>query len=120
MKKKSFKIFLIFLISILLCSCISTANPKGDADSFLEDANMVSNGDKMNSAISDVAGMLTGIGIIVAVIVAAILGIQFIRGSMEQQAKVKEAIIPYIIGCIVVFGALGIWRMVIEAFNNSI
>ena len=43
----------------------------------------------------------------------AILGIQFITGSVEQKAKVKDSLIPFIVGCVAIFGAFGIWKLVI-------
>ena len=53
------------------------------------------------------------IGIIVAVIVGAILGIKFMTGSVEQKADTKKLLIPYVAGCIAVFGAFGIWKLVV-------
>ena len=35
-------------------------------------------------------------------------------GSIEEKAQVKESLIPFVIGCVVVFGAFGIWKMVTE------
>ena len=32
------------------------------------------------------------------------------------QTKVKESMIPFIIGCVVVFGAFGIWKAVVLVF----
>ena len=53
-------------------------------------------------------------GIIIAVIVATILGVQFMIGGAEGQAKVKERLIPFIAGCVVVFGGFGFWKLAIE------
>ena len=39
-------------------------------------------------------------------------------GSVEQKAKVKDSLVPYIVGCIVIFGAFGIWKLVIQILNN--
>ena len=41
------------------------------------------------------------------------LGIKFMSSSADDKAKVKEALIPYIVGCIVIFGAFGIWKLLI-------
>ena len=38
--------------------------------------------------------------------------------SVEEQAKVKETLIIYAVGCIVTFGAFGIWKMVIEIMKQ--
>ena len=32
----------------------------------------------------------------------------------EGQAKVKEMLIPFVIGCIVVFGGFGIWKIALS------
>ena len=39
-------------------------------------------------------------------------------GSVEQQAKVKEMLMPYAIGCIVIFGAFGIWKLAVTIFSQ--
>lgn len=57
--------------------------------------------------------ILFGIGIGLSVIIGAILGIKYMTGTIEEQAKIKETLIPYIIGCIVAFGAFGIWKVII-------
>lgn len=43
-----------------------------------------------------------------------IIGIQFIVASAEDKAKLKEALVPYIVGCIVIFGAFTIWSIVVN------
>ena len=78
-----------------------------------ENANNVINFEVPNDTSDFVSNFLLIIGICTAVIVATILGIQFITGSVEQKVKVKETLIPFVIGCVVLFGAFGIWRLVI-------
>lgn len=39
-------------------------------------------------------------------------------GSVEQKAKVKDSLVPYVAGCIVIFGAFGIWKMVLTILEN--
>ncbi len=58
--------------------------------------------------------ILLAAGIIVAVIIATILGVQFMIGGAEGQAKVKERLIPFIAGCVIVFGGFGFWKLGIE------
>lgn len=71
----------------------------------------------MKSDSDDIYNILLTIGIITAVIVGTILGVQFIIASAEEKAKVKEALVPYLIGCIVVFGAFSIWKVVLVALK---
>ena len=57
--------------------------------------------------------ILLTLGVIVAVVFAIILGIQYVMAAAEDKAQIKEAMIPFIIGCIVVFGAFAIWKALV-------
>ena len=59
------------------------------------------------------------IAVIIAVIVGLVIAIQFITGSVAEKAKIKETLIPYVAGCIVIFGAFGIWRIVVNILSQS-
>lgn len=63
--------------------------------------------------------VLLAIGILVAVIVGAYIGIQFMIASTGDKAKIKEAILPYVAGCIVVFGSFGIWKLAVSVLGAS-
>ena len=86
-------------------------------EKFLEAGNKV--GDTINEqALQGTSSFLFKtllvIAICISVIVGVILGIQFIFGSVEGKAKVSEALVPYIVGCAVVFGAFTIWSFVVN------
>ena len=57
--------------------------------------------------------ILLAVGIVVAVVVATILGIQFMISGAEGQAKIKEMLVPFIAGCIIVFGGFGFWKVAV-------
>lgn len=59
-------------------------------------------------------------GIIIAVLVGAVLGIKIMVASVEEQAKIKELMVPYIVGCIVIFSAFTIWKIVVTIGNQSL
>lgn len=61
--------------------------------------------------------MLTA-GIFVAVIVGAILGIKFMTSSVGERAEVKKLLVPYVVGCVVVFGGFGIWNLVVTLLET--
>lgn len=73
--------------------------------------------EKVNEGLQGLSSYLYNLlltaGVVIAVIVATILGIQFMMGGAEGQAKVKEMLVPFIVGCIVVFGGFGIWKIAI-------
>lgn len=59
------------------------------------------------------------IAIVIAVIVGLVIGIQFMTGSVSQKAKIKETLIPYIAGCIIIFGTFGIWKLVVTILSQA-
>lgn len=91
-----------------------------DADNFLKSAgnSITVDKDQLTSASDEIYNTLTSIGMIVAVIVGMILGITYMITGAVDKAKVKESIMPYLLGCIVIFGAFGIWKLVINVMNG--
>ena len=71
----------------------------------------------MRKVINDIWGLLFPLGIAVTVIVGGVLGIKFMLASAEDKAKVKESLVPYVVGCVVIYGAFGIWKLTIEIFS---
>ena len=59
------------------------------------------------------------IATIIAVIVGLVIAIPFMTGSVGERAKIKETLIPYIAGCIVIFGAFGIWKLVVNILSQT-
>ena len=121
-KKISLILILILIISITILNgqevkALSISNIIGGADDFVNSGQAQSENALNTQIITDTSNLIYNtfliVGVCVAVIVGAVLGIQFITGSVEQKVKVKESLIPFIIGCVVIFGAFGIWRLVI-------
>lgn len=121
MVKKILVIMIIFqMMFIPISSAFSLDSVIGTGNQFLEEGkgnNLIDNVQLKNTA-GGLYNMLLGIGIALSVIIGAVLGIKFMLGSVEEQAKIKEALIPYAISCIVVFGAFGIWKIVISIGGN--
>lgn len=84
---------------------------------YAEEGNTI-NTDKINKMSSDLYNMLLAIATVVAVIVGAILGIQFMTAGIDKKVEVKQALFPYLISCIVVFGSLGIWKLVVTIMKQ--
>jgi hypothetical protein len=123
MQGKLLKIMALICMFFIIVSIFpnkSSASWVDDAINFLNAGGGTStvNDVKLREASNSIYNLLSSIGMIVSVIVGIILGITFMMASAEDKAKVKEALIPYIVGCIVVFGAFGIWKIVINTFNG--
>ncbi len=125
---KSIKIITaLILITFIIVMFFSTKTYAIDeifsaGNNFLsagDDSGTISD-DDLKEASSKIYNILLGIGVVVAVVVGAVLGISFIYGSAEGKAKISEALVPYIIGCFIVFGAFGIWKLAINMGNDII
>lgn len=73
---------------------------------------------KLKEDLSSIYGILLAIGTVLTVIVGVILGIKFMVSSAEDKAHIKEMMIPYVIGCVIIFGAFGIWAFAVEVLNQ--
>lgn len=72
----------------------------------------------LSSLNSQIYKALLALGIVLSVIIGGILGIKIMWGSIEQQVKAKEMLMPYVIGCVVIFGAFGIWKICVTIFSQ--
>ncbi len=76
------------------------------------------NQDSLKKASDNIYKTFFIVGFILTAIIGSILSIQFIISGVEGKAKIKESLVPYIIGCIVIFGAFGIWKISINIFKG--
>ena len=58
-------------------------------------------------------GIITTVGVVVAVIILLVLGIKYMMGGLEEKAEYKKSMMPYLIGALLVFGASTIAKAVI-------
>ena len=72
----------------------------------------------LKNTTDKIYNILLALGIVLSVIVGGILGIQIMWGSIEQQVKAKEMLLPYAAGCVVIFGAFGIWKICLTIFSQ--
>lgn len=76
------------------------------------------NEDNIKSFSNTIYNILLTVGIVVAVAVGGIIGIKLMTASASEKADVKQYILPYVIGCIVVFGAFGLWKIVVTILQG--
>lgn len=105
---------------------VSAGNASSTLDDMIADAdNFVANSksDSIDSKSlqdfsSTIYNIALQIGIGVAVVVGLALGIQFMLAGVDGKADVKKALIVYVVGCIAIFGAFGVWKLVIEVMQQ--
>lgn len=105
---------------------VSTSTSDGGIDDVLNDGESFINSgneEKINitelqSFSKNIYNILFTIGIVVAVITGIVIGIKYMLGSVEEKADIKGLLIPYIVGCIIIFGAFAIWKLVVDILQG--
>ena len=125
MKKLSILIsitIMIFIFQLIFCPVISSAGWLSDVinqgQEFGKDANTMINRDKLRDTSNKIFGALFIVGVVITVGIGGVLGIRFMMASAEEKAEIKQALVPYIIGCIVIYGAFGIWKLIVLIGNQ--
>ena len=127
MKKVMTVILLVFIFtSFLIPNYTEAATPseiidraKGFLNSGEQIDDEVFKHDETKKAIDEMYYSALAIGIVIAIFVGMVLGIKFITGGVSEKAKIKESLIPFAIGAIVIFGAFGIWRLVLNVMQST-
>ena len=131
MKKTIQKIMIVLITIFLIFNIPSYSKADFSFDSLLSDADdFISQGSSSSSQgitqgelkpISDsIANILLVIAVGVTLISAVMMAINFTIQSVEDKAKIKESMVPWIIGIFVTFGAYGIWRITMTIFYGLI
>lgn len=89
-----------------------------DGDSFVKQGEAQYDEKELSKTSSVIYNILLTVGVFTSVIIGAILGIKLMISSAEEKAEVKKMLIPYIVGCIVVFGGFGIWKLVVNILQG--
>lgn len=118
-----FTVLSIFTIYTHSVQASSLSDAIGGADDFIQsgvdDDSPVISEDNLQGMSNMLYNTLLVIATIIAVIVGLAIAIQFMTGSVGERAKIKETLIPYIAGCIVIFGAFGIWKLVVNILSQA-
>lgn len=112
----------IISISFLMPTTYALGDIFSDGKAFLEKGNSIDetiNTTELKSTSDYIYNGLLGFAVMVAIIVAMVLGIQFMLASADEKAKVKEALMPFVVGCVVVFGSFTIWKAVVNIGNDA-
>ena len=122
------KIIRIIIIFILAISIFCTATVKASDSPWETAQNWLKTGEDeransfMNESTNDgfeaLAGVLWGAGVFIILIIGVILGIRYIMSEPEQKAGLKKSLIAYIVGSIIILGASGIWKLVVDILED--
>ncbi len=122
--KKAISIILIIFLIIFMQVNISYADDSiddvmGSAEEFIRkgEANSPIDKDSLKGTTDLLYNLLLGFAIAVAVGVGVMLGIKYMTGSLDEKAVTKQQLIGYVISCVVIFGAFGIWALAVNILS---
>ncbi len=122
--KKAISIVLIIFLIIFMQVNISYADDSiddvmGSAEEFIRNGEKHSpiDRDSLKGTTDLLYNLLLGFAIAIAVGVGVMLGIKYMTGSLDEKAVTKQQLIGYVISCVVVFGAFGIWALAVNILS---
>lgn len=91
----------------------------GDGDDFLAAGSTNYNQTALQTFSQTIYNILLTIGVIMAVLVGGFIGLKLMTiTSAEEKAETTKLIIPYIVGCVVIFGGFAIWKIAVNILSN--
>ena len=76
------------------------------------------NGGNVQKASNMLFNVLFTIAIAASVLIGIYLGIKFMMSSAEDKASIKESLLPYFVGVIIMFASFSIWRLVLVLLQS--
>ena len=123
-------ILIIFsIINVTNVATVDAATPFWDeiiglGDAFLQEGEdeALKNSNVSDAETSEIMSILYNslltLGVIITVTIGGVLGVKFMTSSAEDKAKVKESMVPYVVGSAVIFGAFIVWKICINVFSQ--
>lgn len=120
-----FIIFMIIMLSISFTNEVYAADGLGDVISggkdFMNSSSnefSVSESNLQNTSTS-LFNILLMLSFIIVACIGIYLGIKYMWAGVDEKADVKNALVIFAIGCVVTYGAFGIWKVIVNFLQNS-
>ncbi len=89
-----------------------------DGEKFLEGNEKKYDENKLKEFSGSLYNVVLTLGVIAAIAMGGTIGINIMLGSLEAKAEAKKLLVPYVVGCVIIFGGFGIWKLIIEIFQQ--
>ena len=89
----------------------------GDAEQFIG-LGTPQYGGNLADFSNTIYNILLSVGVVVAVIVGAVIGVKLMASNIDTKVEAKKLLIPYVVGCVVVFGGFAIWKIVVSVLQG--
>lgn len=116
MKKSIKAIMAILMVAVIVLALGTTSSMAIDAESIAGQLTGTQSGaqESVVNIGNQLIGIITTVGVVVAVVVLLVLGIKYMMGSAAEKAEYKKTMIPYLVGAVLIFGASAITKVVVD------
>ena len=115
--KKTEKFIFSIIISFILITTFSTIVLAGQPSSIDGEGGGIAV-TTVTEPAKKIVGIIQLIGVVASVIVLILIGIKYMMGSVEEKAEYKKSLMPYIIGCALVFAASVFAQILYDLFSG--
>ena len=125
-RRKITKIFILTILLLMILGTFSKVFCFSLDDIFNSGKNFIDRGSQ-NATITTTEAInafvpigitLVGIATIVLVVVGLIMGVKYMISGADQKAQLKQRLIYFVISVVLVYGATGIFALIIQIFNS--
>jgi type IV secretory pathway VirB2 component (pilin) len=120
--KKLVKLSIILYIVIILCGNCVFAASELTPNSFASGTSFSSSSTNylFSRFINNVVRYISTIGSIISVVALVVIGIKYMIGSIDEKAEYKKSLLPYVIGCVMIFLASVLTGIIYTIITTSI
>lgn len=127
MNTKLLKIFLIFIMMFYVFNCVFSISYAEDGGGSWESTLTELDGstdstkasEKVRNVMTTIMTVVKIVGIAVAIVILLVIAMKYMVAAPGDKADIKKSLIPYLIGAIIIFGAIGILQ-IIESISQAI
>lgn len=113
---------LIIILPTKVSAVSSFSQMQSQASSWLQQgsASQPITQTEIKNNLLPIANILVGFATIVFLVVGSIIGVKYMLAGADEKAKLKEKLIWFVISMVAVYGAVGIFNLIINVMNEII
>lgn len=128
MKYKRIRIIMILLLIIVFIGIFTNkvfasglSEVLSGGDTFISAGSSGATIDEklLQETSSQIYNVLLTLAIIIDLVVGVIIGIKLMTSEAENKAEAKKSLMVFVVGSVVVFGAFGIWKLLVTFLNTN-
>ena len=114
--KKSIVTVLLMTIMIAFMAPVVFGDPVLNPDDYIP--SKTGEGGQSTTIAKNIVGTIRIIGVVVSVVALMLIGIKYMIGSVEEKAEYKKALLPYVIGAVMLFAASALVQVLYDFGTN--